>query len=915
MMKMATWAFICLFTAGTCIGAEIRNIGGSISEYDKTQEIITKSNSGGLTIWSNDPIPVKPQQEYQANLRLEILHRVIGAAASFQLVLLDAFNKEIARSTEADPRTQVLYGEGAEKMISLRLQSGLHGSYIRMELKLAGNPMKVKINAVNLAPYTAMPLFPGIYNDKDPMPSRMQMLRNMERLQPSEAWIEQLHGQPVLMLDGKQVAYKAYKGSADFRLLGNASSNFVVTHVSGTTLFWDKNWDLASYIGNGEFDFTRLEDELIRIHAANPNARVIISVECDPDSKFLETHPDSIFCNSKGERGIRNLCGFGGFGGKPDTAQMRHWAVSYASQEFQDYIIFGLNAMTDFLKKSPAGKIVVGFALAGGHDGQFVQWEYSGYNGQGDYSLAHRQALQRYLREKYQTESALQKAWNDVAVTFATAQMFTPEEWRSRPFWSENTPGIDRKISDCREFISVSTARMLNRFGKALQDRWGRRCIIQSFYSSAIWRQTGRLSLDELARGGHINLVAQVSNYAPSRLLGNPGASANFCISAAHLRNMIYVQELDHRTWRTQMTNSWVDACEPKNVEDFRNQVIRDAGMSLAYGGNGFYFYDMYGSWYHDKDAAQVISETYKMADWAQTQQNMGQHRDVAIFLDERERFLMEGPGGDSAMEIWQLSGLTPDIYLLDDLCNNNLPDYKFYIVLSPVTLNPDQLTALQKKACRPGKVLLLTGSPGALHQGKPVGSARQVLAQLGIKVKDHVSPQNDTVEFIKNSNDPLLYGCIGRLGCRNIVIEKGEYVKFSDMKFYTSIDDSDAKILGFWQKSKLPALAVKRSPSHGTLIYCSQFDGITPELLYNAANEAQIQPFSEPGNAVYVGHGIAAVHRLGKPITLKFPAEMEFFEPISGFKLGEGWIYSISCKPWCSRAILYRPKINKIKD
>ena len=88
---------------------------------------------------------------------------------------------------------------------------------------------------------------------------------------------------------------------------------------------------------------------------------------------------------------------------------------------------------------------------------------------------------------------------------------------------------------------------MLRKFGNVLKESFGRRCVIQTWYSSPVWRQTSRLAAEELAKGG-IDIVAQVTDYAPPRLARAPGGSANYTIADSNLHNLLYVQEMDHLT-------------------------------------------------------------------------------------------------------------------------------------------------------------------------------------------------------------------------------------------------------------------------------------------------------------------------------------------------------------------------------
>ena len=478
---------LCLAEPLFCTESPVVDTNGSRSSFNARSGILTKLNLPGVTTWRASRYKVSPGKEYEAALEFSCEELTPGAAVSLQLVSLDASGRETGRV--ADPaRFQQVYAENLPQKLKLRVRPEPGTVFIQPELKLGGNPLKVKIGRVTFGEYVPKPLFKGIYSEKDPMPPRVFALKDMAKLKASESWIAREEGRPVLYIDGKKTAYKAYKGGTDYRLMCENGANIIVTHGGGAALYWGKDWDKQAYDGNGKFDFKRLEDNLLRIYAANPNAKVIVTVECDPDNAWLEAHPENIYLNEKGERGIARYTGFKGFGSSIDRKKQERWAWTYASEAYQQHVIQGLRAMAEFLKQSPAGKIVIGFCLAGGHDGQYVQWIYGDEEaGHADYSESFQTALRKWLKEKYGTDEALRKAWNDPEVTLDTARVFTGKEWRSKPYFNTE-PGIDRKITDCRTFLSVSTARMLRRFGNVLKESFGRRCVIQTWYSSPVWR-------------------------------------------------------------------------------------------------------------------------------------------------------------------------------------------------------------------------------------------------------------------------------------------------------------------------------------------------------------------------------------------------------------------------------------------
>ena len=492
------------------------------------------------------------------------------------------------------------------------------------------------------------PLYGGIYDKEDPPPAdRAKALAEMAAIRPPDVAIERRVGRNVLLLDGRTTPLNQYKGFTDYRLMGECGGNMVITFNRGTRLFLDATFDKADLDPKtGAFDFSRIEETLLRIHAANPKARVLLNLDLDPDKRFLELHPEAIFVNEKGERGRSRFGAFAGFDSTPlDPKNKRvNWAYSYTSTAWRRYVESALVKLCAYLKTTPAANIVVGFHLAGGMDGQFVQWQYGPENGHFDYSEANRRALCGYLEELYGTDAALQKAWGDPAVTLATARNPTMAEFRSRPVFDDR-PGFGRRLADCRRFVAVGPARALNGFARTLRRGFGRPCLVETWYTSTIWSQPGRLAIDELVKGDGVNVVCTVSGYSNLRALDGPGGAADNSIAGLNLRGVLYVQEMDHRTWRAQHTGSRdcvVSAAIPADENAFASQVRRDAGSVIAAGGAGFHLFDMFGSWYHGSRVKPAIREIYALNTFATAHAGEYPLPRAAIFTDEKARLLRD---------------------------------------------------------------------------------------------------------------------------------------------------------------------------------------------------------------------------------------------------------------------------------
>jgi hypothetical protein len=115
---------------------------------------------------------------------------------------------------------------------------------------------------------------------------------------------------------------------------------------------------------------------------------------------------------------------------------------------------------------------------------------------------------------------------------------------------------------------------------------------------------------------------------------------------------------------------------------------------------------------------------------WA-LQLNRAPASEVAVFLDD-ESFLYESIRNNIDVPlIWHQRvinlnrfGAPHDLYLLNDLLEGNLPDYKLYIFLNPFHLNNRRRKALKDIICRDNKVSLWLYAAGYINADHPDAAA-----------------------------------------------------------------------------------------------------------------------------------------------------------------------------------------------
>lgn len=293
-------------------------------------------------------------------------------------------------------------------------------------------------------------------------------------------------------------------------------------------------------------------------------------------------------------------------------------------------------------------------------------------------------------------------------------------------------------MADCRRFISVGTARTLNGFAKTVKRAWGRPAVVELWWTTAIWAQASRLALDELVKDGAVNILATVSYYGANRAVGGQGASANCTVDSLNRRNVLYIQELDYRSRRTQHVSAAAPKLHaiPSTAEAFDVQVTRDTSSVIAVGGQGFYMFDMFGSWYHEPEAMATIRDAFARNSHAAKYAGRYEKPSAVILMDEKTRLLAERAAYATPNAVWRTSGTMPSLRLLSDVAPD-LPEYRLCILWNAVSLTKAQAEILRRRAER-GMALVVAGETGIAS--RDFASQDEAIAALGanaVRIRD----------------------------------------------------------------------------------------------------------------------------------------------------------------------------------
>jgi len=840
--------------------------------------VIEKTNGlGYLLLRHMTPIPIKPGTEYRCALQLRVLGRQFGGKVYFVNEEMDADGKITGvRYSPHHIWTPPYLPAGQWQQMWAQWTSSADAATVNLRCAIVGNPATLAVDDLALVETPGVVKYAGKVQSSEPPYDEARAQATLARREPQPAAVQMIRGQPQFVIGGRPYPPIIHNGSfwrptnSKFGGFGKAGIHLQTLAVQlGPQEAENTLWPYP-----GDLDFAYLNKLLRQIASADPEAQVILLVRCDLPRQWGLDHPDHVFTNEDGSRVVSN--GHPARLGTP-KAPTEYWPSSYGSPAYQAAVIGALQQIGDWLKTHESGELVVGWFIAGGNDGQFFN------NNLGpralDYSPGELEGFRLWLREEYGTVAKLRQAWGDPQAAFETACMATGAEWKSAAlFHALRGPG--RRVVDSVRFDNLAPARAVRRFARTLKQALGRPTFAMTYYPDAIHDGgSNKYAVSELLAGDEIDGATAVQEYGQWRNLGGTGCT-NATWGAYRLRGKVHIAELDNRTYLSSMVGPIYDPeglGAALTVAGFRAQVRRDVAASCARG-MGMWFYDMGGIWYDDPPLWEVITEARCMVEWSHRPEAPPPAAPMAVFVDEAagavigtDQFGLLHNATNATRLALNLSGVPYDLHLLQDLTHPKLPDYKVYLVLDAFSLTKPQMAALKTRCRRAGRTLVLCGPPGGASADYP-DPARTFTELTGWRSEALPAKTVMTTVRAVQSGDPLLQG----------VPEVLSYGGSYPVPWVVPAEPK-LRVLGTFVGSGKPSHVIARS-AHGTLVYIAVPGAFTPELLRNLALEAGVRTVGAPGQATYLGCGVAAVHRITPdPATVRFAAPVDVLDPLTG--------------------------------
>jgi len=389
---------------------------------------------------------------------------------------------------------------------------------------------------------------------------------------------------PALYIDGKPVTPMLF-GLSDFpgakANTAYAQRNIALFAKAGINLV---NIDCSLHIGWQKTEVFQPEaiiEEIASALDANPNAKLLMRLHMNPPYWWMRDNPGECVIYRKPEGDV-----FGIDDGESDRlirndhkGRMR---VSLASEKWLSEVCEILKQLCAVLRNTREGDALLGIQVA---CGMFGEWHYWGGN-LADVSRPMLNRFGNYLKEKYGTDEALQKAWHRTDVTLADAP-FRPEPFRPTDCGMFRDPQLSQDTMDAQECHQQVQTDAIMRF-----------CSIIKEYLPGVLTGT--------FYGYYLGTSGSIAGHWDILRLYNSGLVDFFCGPFCYMQNrepegvplqrgLLESHRLRGKLWLTEMDQ--YPTCVPRLGGDLSRKdqaiaVLRRNVLQPVLAGMGLWFYD-----------------------------------------------------------------------------------------------------------------------------------------------------------------------------------------------------------------------------------------------------------------------------------------------------------------------------------
>lgn len=643
--------------------------------------------------------------------------------------------------------------------------------------------------------------------------------------------------------------------------------------------------------------FASFQSEAERLLRVVPDAYIIVRIGMHPPVSWMESHPDDLLRYSDGKTMPCVI-----------NSEVHYDRVpgcySLCSEAWRKDGGEALMHFCDQVEHSPIADRVIGYFLGAGGTSEWYyvnQITEAGMNKYADVSPAFRREYGRILRERYGTEEKLRAAWKkddatfenpgipdlhereyvDIdkliihsLVTFECADRIdygvhynNQEPTRKGVFLNVN--GY-RHVYDFFNAWHEGTANTMIHFARLLKQR-DPDTLVGSFYGSLgctdYYGSSTTTGTRKILNSGVVDFLAApgvYNNRWPGGYVAQREVQDSFT-----LRKMLFLSEEDSRTHLD--CDFYRDANNFFTIQDTLNTLKRDFARNLCENTFAWWF-DQHqnGGRYKHEDIYKMMAVQQRVALEA-AKHGKPKANEIAIIYDEESIHLVSKGVNRTMLDFYRTSdlgriGAPVDYYFHDDLTNENMPDYKLYLMLNTFCLTNAEREAIRKKAAKNHATVVWFYAPGFVNFDRETPMDTANISELtGMQV--NCINETHSVKFrITDPKHPALryavpdrfYGWIDREVCSTIWVGSVLDVPFLNPCF-TIEEGEGVTVLGRYCIDGKPALAMKDTGDFVS-IYCTT-QILRAELLTSLAEYAGCHIYGYEDDCIYANENFVNIH------------------------------------------------------
>ena len=647
------------------------------------------------------------------------------------------------------------------------------------------------------------------------------------------------NGAPKIVINGtvhSGMSYMTYRPDGEnFRKIGRTGVHLYSFSATPT----ESTYGLAPICWKNRetFDYAHMDERAHMVLDNDPAAYFFPRIYLGTPPWWAEEYPDDLVRFDPGD-------------GTSQVFVLKDKKIaSWASEQWRIDTAEAIRRFIDHVEQSDHADRCIGYHIASGTTEEWMQWG-SNEDQWADYSPVNLTRFRAWLQERYRTDDALQGAWHNPGVTFATAAIPPRSERKVGEMHYLRDPATAQPAIDYVLYTSWLVADTMKYFAAVTKEKTSGNRLVGVFYGYVLQlagqqreQNSGHLALRDVFACADIDFVTSPSSYA-FRELGTGCPHAMSLIDTVRHHGKLWIDENDYRTWLTP----GIDVGQWGKTATFEESLLcqqRELAWVLT-NGLGMWWFDMGGGWYDDPRMLAEIGAMNRIAESC-IDADVRSISEIAFVVDPGSAAYMKpsNPWTWEALVKQQpelaRTGAPFASISLDDL--DELPKYRLYIFPNCLAPSPRERASLRAKVRTKGAAVVWLGPSGLTHEGELNEAAMRDLTGLPLALQECdkeliIAPTPEAKPWGWDAEEPFGTGSVSGI--------------------VATLDMGDATVLATISGTDLPAVVT--AEMGGALTVASSVPVLPTSLWHAIAKRAGVHLYLDAGDICWVCRDLLAV-------------------------------------------------------